>query len=462
MTFTSLSFLFVFLPVTWLINRFLPSLKIRNIFLILASWLFYAWSGPSGLVILTLMTFLIYFSGLLLNTEKVEENLARRRAVFWISVGLLVYLLFFYKYLKVWLSPFINVASLDIVAPVGLSFYTFSAISYLADVYMRKSPPCKSFLDMALFVSFFGKVTMGPIVEYHSFSSQLSNRPVTRNQMYEASALFIRGFAKKALIADQLANCFSQLNANSTALGAWVCMLAYVFQLYFDFSGYSDMAIAVGRFFGFELPVNFDHPFRADSVKDIWNRWHISLSHWFRDYIYFPLGGSRCSKLKAARNLMIVWILTGIWHGASLNFLAWGLYFGILLCIEKFVLKDRWNKVNHMARVLIIFMIFCFGFVFFYSTSLSNSFFHYKALFGMGEGGMMDARALFVLREYFLLLVTAAIFSGNMRQTLQNQLIVRCKRAAPLILVVLYLLIGVLALAMVIGSTSQAFLYAAF
>lgn len=298
--------------------------------MLIVSWLFYAWAGLPGFLILLITTLWIFACGK--QIDLMDQRQHKKKS--WLvggSIAFLVLILFVYKYLNVWINGLFGLAPLNLIMPLGLSFYIFSAISYLADVAMKKTPVQKNFLDLALYIGFFSKLTMGPISEYREFKNQLENRKLTSANLSQGTLLFFKGLVKKVIFADQLALMFASLQGETSVVGVWLLSLSYTFQLYFDFSGYSDMAIGIGKWFGFEIPKNFDHPYVADSVQNFWRRWHISLSTWFRDYVYIPLGGSRVDKNKFIRNILVVWLLTGIWHGANMTYILWGLYYGVLL-----------------------------------------------------------------------------------------------------------------------------------
>ncbi|WP_304411811.1 MBOAT family O-acyltransferase, partial [Faecalibaculum rodentium] len=295
MSFTNLLFLTAFLPVSVVLYQMVKSEKARNILLVILSWLFYAWAGIQGLVLLLIETCWIWFAARAMN----DEEQSRRKALFWTATGFILVILVLYKYLDPLLQA-CGLQALELPFPLGISFYTFSALSYLADVYSRRCKAQDSFLKLALYLAFFPKVAQGPIVQYHQLEQELSDRTVTFQDRGTGTLKFAKGLAKKVILADGLEKVFFALQGNTTLTGTWLLSLAYTFQLYFDFSGYSDMAIGMGRWFGFHIPENFNHPYRSVSVRDFWRRWHIALSSWFRDYVYIPLGGSR-----EGRNILV-------------------------------------------------------------------------------------------------------------------------------------------------------------
>lgn len=449
MVFNNVLFLFGFLPVTWLLVQRLKNPKAKNIALLAASLLFYAFGSWKDLGVLLIMGIWTYVSAL-----EMEADPQNRKPVFIASVAVEIAVLCFYKYIPYWFSD------LKIGFPIGISFYTFSAISYLADIYMKKAPLQTDPVAFGLYLAFFGKVNMGPISEYHQMENQLSRRVCTHKKTGEGLLLFTRGLVKKVVFADQLAVAYTLLRADDSWLGAWLLTLVYTFQLYFDFSGYSDMAIGLGKMFGFDIPINFDHPYIAKSVKDFWRRWHIALSTWFRDYVYIPLGGSRAGKRNYIRNILIVWLLTGIWHGPSLTYVVWGLYYGGLLLLEHFALQKPFEKLPDWLRVLAIFLVANIGWVFFSSPNLGAAFGQLGRLIGIGIGASASQTALFALSNYGLLLLASFAFSTRLFERVEAETIT--KRYGETTWLALYLLAFAVCVVFIIGSTSNSFLYFAF
>ena len=387
MVFNNVLFLFGFLPVTWLLVQRLKNPKAKNIALLAASLLFYAFGSWKDLGVLLIMGTWTYVSAL-----EMEADPQNRKPVFIASVAVEIAVLCFYKYIPYWFSD------LKIGFPIGISFYTFSAISYLADIYMKKAPLQTDPVAFGLYLAFFGKVNMGPISEYHQMENQLSRRVCTHKKTGEGLLLFTRGLVKKVVFADQLAVAYTLLRADDSWLGAWLLTLVYTFQLYFDFSGYSDMAIGLGKMFGFDIPINFDHPYIAKSVKDFWRRWHIALSTWFRDYVYIPLGGSRVkTRSRLVFNLFVVWLLTGIWHGANWTFICWGLMYFLLLLLERFTnIQQRLGKFSWLYTFLFVML----GWVLFRSDSITQAIHYLGGMVGIGAKGFMGEAFVQYLRQY--------------------------------------------------------------
>ncbi len=349
MVFSSVVFLFVFLPVTIGVY-FISNDAFKNIWLLATSLFFYSWGEPKCIILMLLSICINYILGLVINKAK-EKKICILILVFTIvvNVGILLYFKYFnffiYNINRI-LTSKISVRS--IALPIGISFYTFQSMSYVIDVYRNHVRVQKNILKLGLYISFFPQLIAGPIIRYIDIEKYLDKRNIDINKIYNGVKKFAVGFSKKVLIADQLAvladTVFEQNGIS--ALIAWVGAIAYSLQIYFDFSGYSDMAVGLGKIFGFEFMNNFNYPYISGSVKEFWRRWHISLSAWFKDYVYIPLGGSRCSKFRAGLNLVIVFLLTGFWHGASWNFIIWGLYYAVFLILER---GGCWKNCQHLC-----------------------------------------------------------------------------------------------------------------
>lgn len=464
MSLSGVSFLFIFLPVVLGLYKLVRVPVAQSIVLVCASLLFYAWANPIYVVLLVLSVLWNYLAALNFSSQ---GNASRRRIEFIVAIVVNLLILGFFKYAN-FLISIVNVLPLgleplDLELPVGLSFFTFSAISYLADVYKGKSPAARNLLDLALYITFFGKLTMGPIVQYGAFRESLTGPKLTKDALAAGAPMFLRGLFKKIVIADQLAVVWAGLAGNDTVAGAWLLAIAYTLQLYFDFSGYSDMAIGVSRFFGFEFAPNFNHPYLATSAQDFWRRWHISLSSWFRDYVYIPLGGNRVSTGRWVLNIFVVWAATGLWHGANWTFILWGLYYGVILIAEKFFIRSFLEglprAVSHVYALLVIVV----GWVLFMSADIGSAAATLGCMFGPGATGFADAQALFYLKSYFVVFLLGVVFSTNAYTKLE-QLNLRTfsPTVAGVIYSVVYVAAFVLCLAFIISSTAQTFLYFAF
>lgn len=377
MVFSSFSFLCFFLPVLLAVYFLVPSRKGKNLVLLAGSLFFYAWGEPKFLLLLMLSTFSAYLGGLGMTHFSARRGV--RKAIFAASVSILLANLFVFKYLNFVtenlsiLFPGISVT--QIVLPIGISFYTFQTLSYLIDLYRNEIRVQRSFCDLLLYVSLFPQLIAGPIVRYKTVEDEIGNRRENLSDVVSGSKRFILGLAKKVILANNLSRVAeiiyaSSSNYNATAL-YWLAALAYALQIYYDFSGYSDMAIGLGCIFGFHFSENFMHPYASHSVTEFWRRWHISLGSWFRDYVYIPLGGNRVSLGRHIFNLAVVWFLTGFWHGASWNFILWGLYHLAFLVLEKFFLARFLERLPRFVSWLYTFTEVVFGLVIFCFTDMS-------------------------------------------------------------------------------------------
>jgi len=384
MVFSSLPFLFLFLVIVLIGNYLLPS-RARNYFLLIANLVFYAYGEPVYLLLMLASVLVNYCAALLV--EKAASKCWKR---IWLIAAVAVNLaaLGWFKYAGLFASA-VGLSLPEIVLPVGISFYTFQAMSYVVDVYWGACKATGNFVDFAAYISLFPQLIAGPIVRYSDVALQLRERKPTMSKFSWGVRMFVIGLAKKILLANQFALLWNSVSADPAAAGtlaAWCGLAAYTMQIYFDFGGYSDMARGLGAMLGFDFCVNFNYPYIAKSITEFWRRWHMSLSTWFRDYVYIPLGGSRKGAARTACNLMIVWMLTGFWHGAGWNFLLWGFYYGVLLLIEKFLLRRWLERLPGVCRWLYTMLLVAIGWVFFACTDLSAALDYLKILFSLTDG----------------------------------------------------------------------------
>ena len=459
MVFTDLIFLFCFLPISVLLTKLIRNTKLQNILLVLLSLLFYAWSNPIYVVLLILSILWNYFTAFELEAQDDEKT---KKILLIVSVVVNLFILGFYKYTGFLMDILHIQSNLKIALPVGLSFFTFSELSYIFDVYNGKSKPQKNIILFTLYVSFFGKISMGPIVSYHEMEDQLTNRTLSKAQYASGMVLFSKGLIKKVLLADQLSYVYSILQNNTSTLGVWLLAITYMLQIYFDFSGYSDMAIGLSRFFGFDFKPNFDHPYTATSVQDFWRKWHISLSQWFRDYLYIPLGGNRVDKNTYIRNIFIVWFCTGLWHGANWTFILWGLYYGCLLLLEKFYLREKLEKlpkpISHIYTLLVVLI----GWVFFMSPNITTAFSTLGKMISIGTTTFANNQAKFMLKSYFILFVLAILLSTKVYDRIQIFVYNQYKMKAVYTTWTIYIILIIVCIAFIVGGTYHSFLYFAF
>lgn len=459
MVFTDLIFLFCFLPISVLLTKQIRNIKLQNILLVVFSLLFYAWSNPIYVVLLILSILWNYFTAFELEAQDDEKT---KKILLIVSVVVNLFILGFYKYTGFLMDILHIQSNLKIALPVGLSFFTFSELSYIFDVYNGKSKPQKNIILFTLYVSFFGKISMGPIVSYHEMEDQLTNRTLSKAQYASGMVLFSKGLIKKVLLADQLSYVYSILQNNTSTLGVWLLAISYMLQIYFDFSGYSDMAIGLSRFFGFDFKPNFDHPYTATSVQDFWRKWHISLSQWFRDYLYIPLGGNRVDKNTYIRNIFIVWFCTGLWHGANWTFILWGLYYGCLLLLEKFFLREKLEKLSKPISHVYTLLVVLIGWVFFMSPNITTAFSTLGKMISIGTTTFANNQAKFMLKSYFILFVLAILLSTKVYDRIQIFVYNQYKMKAVYTTWTIYIILFIVCIAFIVGGTYHSFLYFAF
>ena len=468
MNLSTLFFVFAFLPVSLILYLVCPRVC-KNALLVLISFVFYAWGSPVYLLLLLLVTVFNYCVGLDIGNC---AELGRRGTKFLLVIGVLFNLLLlgFYKYAAFAIETLNAILPFTLNAPsaalpLGISFFTFQNLSYLSDVYHRRAPAQKNPLDFCLYVSFFPKMISGPIVEYAQFEPQLKSHPVTLYKVSEAVPMLVLGLAKKVLLADNLGAAFQSISALSSGSlsggSAWLGAICYALQIFFDFAGYTDMALGLGRMFGFALPENFNYPYLADSVTDFWRRWHMTLSQWFRDYVYIPLGGNRKGKARQILNLCIVWLLTGLWHGSAWTFVAWGAWYAALLILEKLFLGRWLQKTPKILRHIYALLAILIGWIIFNSPSLGAAGKYLRALCFLGEGTGSDAPFfLLTLRQYGLQLAAALALCTPIGKRLLEQL--EGSTAGRWIKLLLLGAVFALSLLAMTGSTMQAFIYAQF
>jgi alginate O-acetyltransferase complex protein AlgI len=417
----------VFLPFVLTLYYITPR-RFRNLTLFIVDLVFYAWGEP-WLVILMLFSILLnYTSGILIGINREKKGLAR--FIFILSVILNLGLLGFFKYAGFigetlnMVMPFLNIPILEIALPIGISFYTFQTMSYTIDVYKNTVKVQKNIITFGTYVSLFPQLIAGPIVRYEDVAEQLMHRKETLQGFTDGVKLFLIGLSKKVLLANEMGNLWDAVRESGTqsgALGSWVGIIAYTFQIYFDFCGYSEMAMGLGKMFGFDFLKNFDYPYISKSITEFWRRWHISLGTWFREYVYIPLGGNRKGLYRQIINIAVVWFLTGLWHGASWNFILWGLYFGVLLMIEKLfmlkVLKKAPAIISHIYSIIIIL----FGWVLFYFENLNEMGIFLARMFG-SDGFMMSGDISVKIISYIPLLIVSAITSTPLISKLYHKI----------------------------------------
>lgn len=412
MLFSSIPFLYTFLPCV-LIVYFLSPDRLKNTVLLLASLLFYAWGEPRFVVFMVIAIVQGYVFGLL--AEKYRSERKRARLCVWGSAVISLGLLGYCKYTDFFLSGFncltgLSVPLLHVALPIGISFYTFQVLSYVVDVYRGQVEAQKSFIDLAAYIAMFPQLIAGPIVRYADIQDQLRHRSHSLEQAALGARCFVIGLSKKVLIANvlyQLITVFKD-SREPSILFYWLYAVACTLHIYFDFSGYSDMAVGLGRIFGFQFPQNFNYPFISASITEFWRRWHMTLGGWFRDYVYIPLGGNRGSRGRQLRNILIVWALTGLWHGAAWNFVLWGLFFAVLLMGEKLLYGKALGR-THVVKHLYTLLLVLVSFVLFDANSVHQAFTRIAAMFGGGQIPWTSVESLYYLRSYAVIFFIALV-----------------------------------------------------
>lgn len=463
MLFTSITFLYYFLPLV-LIFYFITPKKYRNIILLISSIIFYAYGEPKYVFLMLLEIIISYYGAIL-----IDKYPRYKETILAIFITIHLGLLCIFKYTNFLISNInnifnSNISPLNIIMPIGISFYTFQIISYLVDVYRKKVPPQKNILTLATYISLFPQLIAGPIVRYKDINEELKNRTITLKDTSYGFRRFIIGLAKKVIIANSLGELFNILNNNVpiSLASTWLKSLSYMLQIYFDFSAYSDMAIGLGCIFGFHFLENFNYPYISKSITEFWRRWHISLGSWFKDYLYIPLGGSRRGPLILIRNILIVWFLTGLWHGASWNFIIWGLYFGLILLIEKLFLKKYFSKVPVISKHIYVLFIVLISFIIFNSTTIDEAITTIKNLFI--SNSLINSGTIYYLKSYLPLILISLIGATPLIKNIYTKLSKNktlnkiLNILEPIYLIILLIIVT----AYLIDSTYNPFLYFRF
>jgi len=464
MVFSSLTFLFGYLPVTLALYLITP-LRWRNFVLLAASLLFYGWGEPVYVGVMILSILIDYTHGLLVERFRSRDRLAR-----WFVGESVVFNLLLLGFFKYWdflaenlsLIPGVSIPALGLPLPLGISFFTFQTMSYTIDVYRRDAPVQRNIIDFGTFVTLFPQLIAGPIVKYKTVAAALAERIVTSADFAEGACRFTVGLAKKVLLANAAGSlwesCLASQGAGTlTVTGGWTGLLAFGFQIYFDFSGYSDMAIGLGRMLGFRFDENFDHPYLSASVGEFWRRWHMSLTSWFREYLYFPLGGSRGGKARTLRNLVIVWFCTGFWHGASWNFILWGLYFALWIILERFVFQNLLARTPAWVKRAYTLVVVFVGWGIFAMEDLGVCGRYLAVCFGGGP--VWSALDGYRLRSWAVILILLAAGSTTLAVDLWRKLTPRAQRVLAPVLMGLGL---VLSTAYLVDGSYNPFLYFRF
>lgn len=472
MVFSSIPFLFFFLPVFFILYYIVP-FRMKNYILLFFSLVFYAWGEPVYILLMVLSSVIDYSIGRLM--ERCDRAAWKRTCLLCASIFANLSILGFFKYADFFIET-INAAAhtsiptLNLPLPIGISFFTFQTMSYSIDLYRREVKAEKNFFTFMTYVSMFPQLIAGPIVRFSTVNAELHERVIDFKNFYEGGFRFLQGLLKKVLLANNMGALWNVIQGQPygeiSALTAWLGAVAFTLQLYFDFSAYSDMAIGMGQMMGFHYLENFHYPLCAKSVTEFWRRWHISLSTWFRDYVYIPLGGNRKGLIKQIRNIAVVWFLTGMWHGASWNYIVWGIYYGVLLILEKFVWGKALKKLPVIIQHIYAFGIVVVGFTIFVFEDWSELGFYLKQMLGLSGNGWAGTEFLYYFRNYGLLFLICMILA----MPVYPRLVSRKKQVKnktlgwliEILAVLCYLLLFVIAVAYLVSDTYNPFLYFRF
>lgn len=470
MIFSSIFFIFAFLPIVLLVYYLVP-FRLKNFVLLFFSLIFYAWGEPIYIVLMLFSIVINFVSGL--EIEQHLQNDHKRKAQFACVTTVVVnlFILGFYKYFGFLMEnlnailPF-EISYTKLALPIGISFYTFQTMSYVIDVYRGKVEAQHNIVTFGAYVSMFPQLIAGPIVRYSDVEKQLMHRTLSLEKFGDGVMWFIQGMGKKVLIANNMGSVHEAILAlgasQTSVLTAWIGCFAYTMQIYFDFGGYSDMAIGLGKMLGFDFMQNFNYPYTAKSITDFWRRWHISLSSWFKEYVYIPLGGNRGTTMMAIRNLMIVWTLTGLWHGAAWNFIFWGLYYGVILIIEKYVLKDRLDRLPAALQHGYTMILVMFGWVQFFAPTLGRAVSYMGTMIGIGGAGFVDGTGFYYLKSSLVLGIFAILASTPLISFRFSRWLKAKEVYKNVLAIVTYAVIFFLCVAYLVNATYNPFLYFRF
>ena len=473
MVFSSLLFLFRFLPAVLLAYYIVPR-RFRNFVLFLFSLGFYAWGEPVYIILMLASILISYVGGILVDRFIRAEKKKAAKSVLLVSCALSLSLLAFFKYAGFVLETLssltgASIAILQIALPIGISFYTFQTLSYVIDVYLGEAMVQKNLISFGAYVTMFPQLIAGPIVQYKTIDAQLRSRREGMEQFAEGVHRFMIGLGKKVLIANNAGELWDMIQTSSYSeipvLTAWLGLAAYTFQIYFDFSAYSDMAIGLGRMFGFRFLENFNYPYISKSITEFWRRWHISLGTWFREYVYIPMGGNKVNRWRHIRNILIVWLLTGIWHGASLNFLIWGVYYGVLLLMEKFLFGKYLSKFPALFQHIYCLFFVMLGWNLFVSSDMGQAIGFLKSLFGVYGQGFLNRETVYLLYNNAILLVLCILGSTRLPKHIGTWLSLKLAGKEIILTAVkntFYIGIFLLSVAWLVDATFNPFLYFRF
>ncbi len=477
MVFSSLTFLFAFLPITLILYYLMPNNKIQNVVILISGIVFYAWGEPLYVFVMLLSTAIDYCAGLIMH--KYDDRPKVRLVCLIISLVMNIGLLSVFKYLgfiinsaNAWFG--LSIPNPNLPLPIGISFFTFQSMSYTIDLYRRNIKVQKNPVSFIAFVSLFPQIVAGPIVRYEDVQYEIDNRTITEKMVGDGICRFITGLGKKVLIANNIGMLWTTVKEMAgfdytqlSAVTAWLGILAFTFQIFFDFSGYSDMAIGLGKMMGFNFPENFDYPYMSHSISEFWRRWHMTLGGWFKSYIYIPLGGNRKGTARTIFNLLVVWAVTGIWHGASWNFMLWGLYFGIIIVLERLFLGKWLEKIPSFFSWLYTFVLVVFGWVLFEAIDQTNVDIilmfqqvgsYIGAMFG-ANGVFMDDFATSALMNYGIMFAVCILGSSDIVKTLATYIKTKAPKWTQYSIPIVQLVVMLASIAYLSTATYNPFLY---
>ena len=464
MLFSSVTFLFYFLPIVVGVYYIVPK-NYKNYVLLFFSIVFYAWGGIIYLPLLFISIIMNYIFSI--KIDKYRDDTIKTKRILVMSIVLNILFLCIFKYsnfivdnINILLGTSINIPNIPL--PIGISFYTFQAMSYVIDVYRNDGKVQKNIFNLALYISMFPQLVAGPIVRYQTLDKQISNRDYSFDKFNLGMERFIIGLFKKIIISNsvgELSTLIYGISSHEMSISAaWLGAIAYTLQIYFDFSGYSDMAIGLGKMLGFDFLENFNYPYISKSVSEFWRRWHISLGSWFKDYVYIPLGGNKVSSIKVYRNLAIVWIITGVWHGASWNFIAWGIYFGLFIMMERAFLKNILEKLPNIIQHIYLILIVVFGWVLFSQPDLNSAMDYMKIMIGVGDYPFINGYTNFYISQYYLELIIAIVGSVPFLKYIRN-INIRIESIIQLIKPIALISLFGLSIVYLVNSTFNPFIY---
>lgn len=468
MVFSSATFIFIFFPIVMIAYLVAPK-KIKNLVLFLSGILFYAWGQFAYVYFILVTTVVDFLCGMMINKHR--DNPKKKKAFFLTSLCINFGMLAVFKYTSFIILTInsifgTSISDPNLPLPVGISFYTFCSATYIIDLYMNKIDVEKNFINYGAYVTMFPKVLMGPIVQYKQINKNLEDRIVSFDKISHGAVLFIQGLGKKLILADTVGALWATIKGFSVgelSVGlSWLGILAYTFNIYLDFSGYTDMARGLGFMLGFDFPQNFDYPYISTSISDFWRRWHITLGRWFREYIYIPLGGNRVGNAKLIRNLLVVWMFTGLWHGSSWNFVLWGLYFGILIIVEKFFIGNMLEKLPTFFRRVYSFFLIVLGWVIFDFTQLSDMGKYFGAIFGANKQGIFDGRFWYYLGNYAVIFLICILCSTGLFKRLEDWLSNKHKIIYNIVQPIVCILLLIISISYLVEATNTPFLYFKF